>query len=333
MNGMEDKKPLLSICIPTYNGASSSLKEVLEYTTRCADRYPEEIEIIVSDNCSTDATPVLIEKYKNRAYFRAYHNDTNLGFNGNMLKLTEEYARGDFFWLVGDDDIINPNALQLIISTLRENEIDYLSLWYNYIYQEDFSQISFVNSFSIHCDSFADVIDVNCRRGNSFGSFMSSAIVRRKMFNEVPKDIIENKFDIFYNVWPNAYINAIAFNNKNCAYIPETVLYSIRHQKEWAGDDNMYKLCSQYNVEMYYFFLSLGINDNKLRRTHIRVLYDYLFNSINRILKRKKISKGFLKMSLQSFKFPVIWKTIFVNYGRLALSIITRRKYQLIDVN
>ena len=41
------------------------------------------------------------------------------------------------------------------------------------------------------------------------------------------------------------------------------------------------------------------------------------------------------KIVLQKSQFNLAAseKTIFVNYGRLALSIITRRKYQLIDVN
>lgn len=58
MNGMENKRPLLSICIPTYNRA-----EILDKTLFLLFSNPDfnvdEIEVVVSDNCSTDHTKQL----------------------------------------------------------------------------------------------------------------------------------------------------------------------------------------------------------------------------------------------------------------------------------
>lgn len=52
---MENKRPLLSICIPTYNRA-----EILDKTLFLLFSNPDfnvdEIEVVVSDNCSTDHT-------------------------------------------------------------------------------------------------------------------------------------------------------------------------------------------------------------------------------------------------------------------------------------
>jgi abequosyltransferase len=47
-------RPLLSICIPTYN-RSQYLKQALEtYVSNAA--FDDEVEIVISDNASTDNT-------------------------------------------------------------------------------------------------------------------------------------------------------------------------------------------------------------------------------------------------------------------------------------
>ena len=54
-------QPLVTIGIPTYNRADGYLKEALESALR---QTYENVEIIVSDNCSTDHTDVLVANYK-----------------------------------------------------------------------------------------------------------------------------------------------------------------------------------------------------------------------------------------------------------------------------
>lgn len=68
-------KPALSICIPTYNRASylqKSLESII-----CQDGF-EHIEVVISDNCSTDNTEktgiFYMKKYENIKYFRNQEN-------------------------------------------------------------------------------------------------------------------------------------------------------------------------------------------------------------------------------------------------------------------
>jgi len=51
---MENKQPLLSICIPTYNRAEY-LEEAI-YNIVTDDAFCDKVEIIISDNASTDNT-------------------------------------------------------------------------------------------------------------------------------------------------------------------------------------------------------------------------------------------------------------------------------------
>ena len=51
---MEDKQPLLSICIPTYNRAEYLVGALENIISDPA--FDERVEIVISDNASTDDT-------------------------------------------------------------------------------------------------------------------------------------------------------------------------------------------------------------------------------------------------------------------------------------
>ena len=55
--------PLLSICIPTYNRAEILDKSLESITKQDIFQKTDEVEIIVSDNCSQDNTHNIVHKY------------------------------------------------------------------------------------------------------------------------------------------------------------------------------------------------------------------------------------------------------------------------------
>lgn len=93
----------VSIIIPTYNQVGY-LKRAIE--SALAQPY-ENLEIVVSDDCSTDGTQDLIKEAfsdKRIAYFR---NDANLGRVGNYRRALYKYATGDFVLVLDGDDWLN----------------------------------------------------------------------------------------------------------------------------------------------------------------------------------------------------------------------------------
>lgn len=107
--------PLLSIGIPTFNRAhllADSLGSAL------AQSLPG-IEIIVSDNASTDDTTAVVQALSDSrvSYVR---QGTNLGAGGN-LKALLEMASADYFCLLQDDDMIFPDLVRRAYGALEEN--------------------------------------------------------------------------------------------------------------------------------------------------------------------------------------------------------------------
>ena len=100
-------EPRLSLIIPTFNRAGM-LAEALD--SALAQTYPH-LEIIVSDNASTDGTAELMARYQDPR-LRYHRNPTNLGMVGNWRQALRDLATGDFFLLLSDDDcLLEPDYL------------------------------------------------------------------------------------------------------------------------------------------------------------------------------------------------------------------------------
>ena len=99
---------LVTIAIPTYNRADGYLREAL---ASALNQTYQNIEIIVSDNCSTDNTKAFIKSFSDPRlkYFR--HNQ-NIGANNNFNYCLEQ-ARGDYFVLLHDDDLIDEDFVEI----------------------------------------------------------------------------------------------------------------------------------------------------------------------------------------------------------------------------
>ena len=108
---------ILTIGIPTYNRAGY-LDQLLAGLVPAAEG--KGIEVLVSDNCSTDGTAAVINKYRGFHCLRYLKNSENLGFDRNILNLLAN-ASGRFLWLMGDDDKIEVKRLGEVIHLLEDN--------------------------------------------------------------------------------------------------------------------------------------------------------------------------------------------------------------------
>jgi glycosyltransferase involved in cell wall biosynthesis len=108
--------PLVTIAIPTYNRANS----YLEYTLKSAihQTYPN-IEIIVSNNCSTDHTEVFVKNFSDSRirYFKQVEN-VPAGDNYNHCLA---HAEGLYFILLHDDDMIDKDFVEVCMKAADGN--------------------------------------------------------------------------------------------------------------------------------------------------------------------------------------------------------------------
>ena len=113
-------RPRLSICLPTHHGRASELHRALgSIAGQLPDVPPGTLQICVSDNGSRDATQQVLAEHTARLglALKTFRFEANQGFTANLLKAVE-LADGDYCWLMGSDDEIEPGGAATVLEAL-----------------------------------------------------------------------------------------------------------------------------------------------------------------------------------------------------------------------
>lgn len=103
------KLPLVSILIPTFNGAKY-IGQALD--SALAQTYPN-IEIIVHDDASTDNTPGVLAQYHDHR-LRVIRTEDNHGMIGGWNYIVDQ-ARGEYLKFLASDDLLEPDCVQKLV--------------------------------------------------------------------------------------------------------------------------------------------------------------------------------------------------------------------------
>jgi glycosyltransferase involved in cell wall biosynthesis len=111
-------RPLLSICTATYNRAAllaQTLQHVRELFTG------NDVEVVVSDNCSSDETQQVIAQFAPRfEHFRAIRQAENRGMMPNVAAAIA-LASGEFAYTLNDDDEVFLEGIAAAITIMKND--------------------------------------------------------------------------------------------------------------------------------------------------------------------------------------------------------------------
>ena len=109
----------LSICIPTYNRACH-LANCLKSIINCGLNSDLKFQVCVSDNHSIDETESVVTNAKSLINIKYHKNTSNLGHARNFLNVVS-MADGEFIWLIGDDDLLMPHAIEMLYKLIDDH--------------------------------------------------------------------------------------------------------------------------------------------------------------------------------------------------------------------
>ncbi|MBT5492204.1 glycosyltransferase family 2 protein [bacterium] len=118
---------MLTIGIPTYNRKNelSELLDNLLKEIKDANLDNSKIEILISDNASSDGTPELVYEYikKYPDFINYYRNESNLGYDKNVNNVGKK-AKYEYVLFMSDDDMFEDGSLKKIVTYLEDNTVD-----------------------------------------------------------------------------------------------------------------------------------------------------------------------------------------------------------------
>jgi len=118
---VNNTSPLVSIVLCAYNGACYIRNQLDTIVNQTYDN----IEVIISDDRSTDSTLLVIEEFCQKYDFiRLYRNEYNLGLVKNFEKAIQ-LARGEYIALADQDDVWHLSKIKDLIENIGENILIY----------------------------------------------------------------------------------------------------------------------------------------------------------------------------------------------------------------
>jgi glycosyltransferase involved in cell wall biosynthesis len=207
----------VTVGVPVYNGA-----QWLEKSLACIrDQTFRDIEVLIYDNCSDDATPEIAKAFcAEDARFRYFRQPENKGALRNFLEVMQA-ARSPFFMWRAADDVSDLNYIETLLALLLRHP------------EKDLAAPRIVNAFPDGRVSVDRSVPRSIERGGAVGRLAQIflchpgwfyGLYRRPAINEVwPRVIAEFPYLIAADV---AALFAFSFDRKIVGS-NETTLYGL----------------------------------------------------------------------------------------------------------
>lgn len=213
---------LVSIIIPTFNMAKFLGKAI----SSALNQSYFDVEIIVIDNCSTDATEELVKEFKDER-LRYVKNDKNLGATANFNKGIS-LATGEFIKFLEADDILADNCIEILIEEFDlDKEIGMICTGRYYIDSDDNKNGEYVRKkikYSVKPYSRSRFLI----KGNEFGT-PSDVILRKSSLSLLDNDYFRTDYEPYLNDWDFWYRISLVVNVK---FLNQKLCFVRRHPQQ-----------------------------------------------------------------------------------------------------
>ncbi|MBL7669062.1 MAG: glycosyltransferase family 2 protein [Bdellovibrionaceae bacterium] len=129
----------VSLIIPTYNRADFLVDAV---NSAFAQDY-SDLEIIIADNASSDHTSSAAKYFSKDPRIKYFRNPENIGMVKNWRKAVLEYATGEWFLILSDDDILtNTKFISQAIEIIKSSKNVSVVYSNSYVFDEALNTIT-----------------------------------------------------------------------------------------------------------------------------------------------------------------------------------------------
>lgn len=267
--------PLLSICIPTYNG-EAYIGHVLSILLQQSLGLEDLVEIIIADDKSTDRT-VEIAAALGGNRIRLIGNSPNLGMGPNIAACMSGHAKGQFVWIWSQHCLLRPGALQRVVETLQSHPrinafyvnfrcARYPDKWpesVNASYDGPFDYLSNANITTQHLSAWHELLfPATCLCTQTYAH-----IVRREIVSSyLEKQIIPREFGRAIATFTQTTTTAESFFNEPAVYLGDPIFTIFNGAQTWSQLHTRSLVYFQALPELVAIFRRHGLSGMKLQQ-------------------------------------------------------------------
>lgn len=316
-----ERLPLLSICIPTFN-RSRYLENCLESIRHSLGQSDLRVEICISDNASVDNTLDIVAHASHTLPLKYRRNKINLGMAQNFLDVVA-MATGDYVWLIGDDDLLMQDGIGKLLNLIEKYpgtdffyvNANHLDASYLDEYAHPFtidnlprSMERFSKTATSRLLNFFDLVSPEVSFDFLGGIFLS--VFRREKWMQSAHVLDSSAlksfatFSHFDNTFPHLKIWANAFHSSKAFLNTDPLIVCITGVREWAPMTPM--IMSVRLPEALRIYRQCGMGWWRYIYCMNYALRNFSADFINIVLHRKvyKFQLPLAKIIISSLPYP-----------------------------
>ncbi len=276
MDYQRAQAPLLSICIPLYNGAAY-LPGVLAAIAPQAADAGDRVEVIVIDDSSSDDSGAVVAAMDLPPSFRFIRNPVNLGMARNIASAMCQHARGEYVWVMSQHNLLLPSGLTGVLEALSANP--HLDAFYiNFRcatypthwpasavggYHGPFHYLCRTDQQSRQLDRWEELLQgQTCVCTQTYGHIARRTMVRSALYGQTITRAFDTAIDAYTQTWAvaNSMFGRPAF------YIGQPVLTIYNGAQTWSSLSDQAKVWLKAYPDLLGVYKKLGWKGPELKK-------------------------------------------------------------------
>ena len=249
--------PILSICFPTKNRAKALDSAISSIVSDKIFLSSLDIEIVISDNCSTDETREIIEKYLAKFPEKVFYHRNDVDTFDKNFEIVLGHGRGKFLKLQNDHFGFLPGALDLLVNVIKHCEINKPNLFL--LNKSSANEQKFIDCDSL--DKLLSCISYNSTWMNGFGIWKDDFDLLDG-FSSMSKSQL-TQVDVLFR---------LASTNKHTLVICQELLYSCSNVGR-KGSYSISKVFGQNYLSILNTYIKLGVLSQEVFNAEKRNVY------------------------------------------------------------
>ena len=266
--------------------------------------YEDQVELVISNNGSTDNTESVVQRFQaTHPHIRYFKNEETVLGDVHFPQVVRR-STGEYFWIIGDDDKIEPNAVEVALRRIHEGHkliVTNYSVW-----SKDFGQKLRDVGFDLPADLRFDRADDVMRTFGFNLAYISSVIARREdILNLAPERIAP--YSKYYV--PFLFSLYAALLQTNSAYfIAEPISCNRANNARDGQEYDWFFVYVDGSSAVLDGLEREGYSREAIREAKSKVLIDYVTFRVFDLKVQDRRIPGLFRRLLKAYaSFPVFW--------------------------